>query len=53
MKRLILNITLLVFMVLGSMSAIANHFVVKSGIANLFMDLELEGKFYFSQKFAL
>ncbi|OEE74110.1 hypothetical protein [Vibrio genomosp. F6] len=33
MKRLILNITLLVFMVLGSISAIANDSTVKYAIA--------------------
>ncbi|OEF80601.1 hypothetical protein OA5_11055 [Vibrio cyclitrophicus 1F111] len=33
MKRLILNITLLVFMVLGSISAMAHDSTVKYGIA--------------------
>lgn len=33
MKRLILNITLLVFMALGSMSAMAHDSTVKYGIA--------------------
>ena len=33
MKRLILNITLLVFMTLGSMSAMAQDSMVKYGIA--------------------
>ncbi|MEZ8053710.1 hypothetical protein [Vibrio atlanticus] len=41
MKRLILNITLLVFMALGSMSAMAHDSTVKYGIAISYDDEQI------------